>query len=751
MAVMAVLGVCWGVGASPAQTVVWTAYNDLAWTAGQADINITKITTQQSGVLKKRSDGTNTTVRLTVSGAAPASDPGTGAEPASGTDAYAVFNGNVSCTGFIYYSTTPSSNPTFSLQGLNPGKWYTIVFYGNRNAYPTWERGSEATISDCASFKNRSSLGTDSAGGPLFSGPSDPSTVLPAQNTDSGWVARFEEISAGSDSDLVITVTFYGRAGEGYKGKYASALMVQEVTPPSSGYLLNLDTRGSGSVTKTPDSASYSPGTVVTLTAVPDAHHRFVRWEGALSGSGNPAQITMDGPKDVTAIFFPGTGNKTRFMIVGDSRGTSSSQPVNGPILEHLAHQAAVEGAEFWVFPGDLVNGWAAGTPTPPTNLNSELLTWQGYVSEAREDSVRIYPVRGNHEAWNWDYHSEWKYAWSQAFSGPWTLPQNGPDSQKNLSYYVRHGNSTGDSVLVIGMDQFWSDFIPDPREPAGTMASRGHIDTTWLRTVLESKGTIKHVFVTGHMPAFRCGRRLGLEADTLRRNSFWRILEEYGVKVYFCAHTHFYSRARIGNGTADTTDDVQQMVVGTAGASFYRSLSAPWFPGATYWDGFIHDSTYGGTYGPWTPALQHVDTITYGYVLVEIDGDVATFTWKEMTPGGVVTDGGDTWSYVAGPPPCTPPSITTHPADQTVQAGQPASFTVAASGTAPLSYQWYRNADSIPGAVTATCTIPSVSPADTGFYRCRVRNVCGSAFSNPAHLGIASCVQTNIVRNPSF
>ncbi|MGA9115412.1 MAG: carbohydrate binding domain-containing protein, partial [Bacteroidota bacterium] len=88
----------------------------------------------------------------------------------------------------------------------------------------------------------------------------------------------------------------------------------------------------------------------------------------------------------------------------------------------------------------------------------------------------------------------------------------------------------------------------------------------------------------------------------------------------------------------------------------------------------------------------------------------------------------------------------------QTVQAGQPASFTVASAGTPPLSHQWYLGADSIPGAVTATCAIQSVSPADTGFYRCRVRNVCGSAFSNPAHLGIAtppSC--ENRMRNPGF
>ncbi len=37
-------------------------------------------------------------------------------------------------------------------------------------------------------------------------------------------------------------------------------------------------------------------------------------------------------------------------------------------------------------------------------------------------------------------------------------------------------------------------------------------------------------------------------------------------------------------------------------------------------------------------------------------------------------------------------PNITTQPANQTVQAGQTAAFSVVAAGTAPLSYQWEKN-----------------------------------------------------------
>src|SRR5205814_1075661 len=44
-------------------------------------------------------------------------------------------------------------------------------------------------------------------------------------------------------------------------------------------------------------------------------------------------------------------------------------------------------------------------------------------------------------------------------------------------------------------------------------------------------------------------------------------------------------------------------------------------------------------------------------------------------------------------------PTITTQPASQTVTAGQTAAFTVTATGTSPLSYQWQKNGTAIGGA----------------------------------------------------
>jgi glucose/arabinose dehydrogenase len=89
---------------------------------------------------------------------------------------------------------------------------------------------------------------------------------------------------------------------------------------------------------------------------------------------------------------------------------------------------------------------------------------------------------------------------------------------------------------------------------------------------------------------------------------------------------------------------------------------------------------------------------------------------------------------------PSQAPTITQHPSNQTVAAGQPATFTVVASGPGPLSYQWQRNAANITGATSASYTIPSTTVSDNAArFRAVVTNSFGSATSNEATLTVTS------------
>lgn len=86
------------------------------------------------------------------------------------------------------------------------------------------------------------------------------------------------------------------------------------------------------------------------------------------------------------------------------------------------------------------------------------------------------------------------------------------------------------------------------------------------------------------------------------------------------------------------------------------------------------------------------------------------------------------------------PPQITTHPQSQTRAVGQSATFTVAASGSTPLSFQWQRNGANIAGATSATFTIASVAMSDNGAtFRAVVTNAFGSATSNAATLTVTA------------
>ena len=80
-------------------------------------------------------------------------------------------------------------------------------------------------------------------------------------------------------------------------------------------------------------------------------------------------------------------------------------------------------------------------------------------------------------------------------------------------------------------------------------------------------------------------------------------------------------------------------------------------------------------------------------------------------------------------------PSIDTPPATLTVSPGLAATLAVGASGSGPLSYQWSFNGTAIPGATSATLTLPAVSVSDAGVYRVTVSNSAGSVLSSTAQI----------------
>jgi hypothetical protein len=125
-----------------------------------------------------------------------------------------------------------------------------------------------------------------------------------------------------------------------------------------------------------------------------------------------------------------------------------------------------------------------------------------------------------------------------------------------------------------------------------------------------------------------------------------------------------------------------------------------------------------------------------------------AQFTVVVSNSVGSVTSSAATLTVNAA---AVAPSITTQPASQTVTAGQTATFTVAATGTAPLSYQWSKNDAVMSGATSSSYTTPATTSSDDGAkFSVLISNTAGSVTSNAATLTVNTAQAPAIQVSPS-
>jgi hypothetical protein len=92
-------------------------------------------------------------------------------------------------------------------------------------------------------------------------------------------------------------------------------------------------------------------------------------------------------------------------------------------------------------------------------------------------------------------------------------------------------------------------------------------------------------------------------------------------------------------------------------------------------------------------------------------------------------------------------PAISTQPANQAIIAGQTATFSVVATGSSPLNYQWQLNGAAISGATSSSYTTPATTNASSGQqFRVTISNSLGSVTSNIATLTINASTSSSAV-----
>jgi Ig-like domain from next to BRCA1 gene/MBG domain (YGX type)/Immunoglobulin I-set domain/Immunoglobulin domain len=110
---------------------------------------------------------------------------------------------------------------------------------------------------------------------------------------------------------------------------------------------------------------------------------------------------------------------------------------------------------------------------------------------------------------------------------------------------------------------------------------------------------------------------------------------------------------------------------------------------------------------------------------------DVSATTWYQGFYGGCVCH----LIHILDAP--KKPQILAQPANQAVLPGASASFTVLATGVAPLSYQWLFNGSALQGDTSATLLLPAVATTDSGGYSVVVTNAYGAITSAVATLTV--------------
>jgi len=96
--------------------------------------------------------------------------------------------------------------------------------------------------------------------------------------------------------------------------------------------------------------------------------------------------------------------------------------------------------------------------------------------------------------------------------------------------------------------------------------------------------------------------------------------------------------------------------------------------------------------------------------------------------------------SYNQPPPTATAPVITTQPVNVATTVGSTATFTVVASGTSPLTYQWKKNGAAITGATASTYTTPALQLTDDStMFAVVITNSVGSVTSSNATLSVSA------------
>ena len=313
------------------------------------------------------------------------------------------------------------------------------------------------------------------------------------------------------------------------------------------------------------------------------------------------------------------------FSTVGDSRQDPVPAKVDPTVTPTPQDKIWLENTKAWsrilrtiqsqrsnflFFNGDMIMGYGAAVAPADTTkagiLKSDLMAfykqygfWRGFVANAMETGLYVFPVAGNHEIQCNSSNTK-----QCATSGKHAMAENEDAWRDNMGDLVfddarfqslfgqkpsyespafdgSTDNLSNQSKLYYSIDFKGSHFVVINTDAFGSdgKAHDATVAVNWLaQDLADASGRgAKHYFIFGHKPAYTyyygpnntlpaSPSGLDANADLTNRNKFWDLVEQYNA-VYFCGHEHIFnlSQPRL----ASKTGKAWQVLVGSGGSPF--------------------------------------------------------------------------------------------------------------------------------------------------------------------------------------
>ncbi len=711
-------------------TVGWYAYHDLYTTAQISDDNHVNVSEGSiSGTpynLKNFATGTVAGATITFIDNGTRTAQTTGANPAAGTDAYALFNGKIGVGAKSDKMTTPSTC-TITFSGLNPSRKYSVAFYTTRNNFTNQ---SLFTIQGASGYVAASSDGVTLGG----TGGNTTATVDVGASTPSlGRVVRWENITPTSDNGTSFSVIVSKGGTNDFILPQATLLREYMVSPATL-------------VSVTP-SVSVAPGGQATFTVTATGEGLTYQWFRGNSGDTS-SPIPWDSSADSYTTEALDANSTYWVRITGGGTSVDSATmtaTVNPALLApRIIRQPsavsceetnpvsfsiiAVDASEFqWRKNGSPIPGATEATCTIPSASKEDAGSYDCMVSNAN-GSVLSSPARLSVQAG--------RAPIILLQPNPWVFEMLNEGGAVN-SVYIRYNEmicyATGTGPLTF---QWRKDGVPIP----GTDATRLFDQSTFESKIwFASDSGVYDCVVSNAFGSVVSDSATGI----LNTNPVLRGGTSARYITSFSPDSGTPKYIDVVAGESVTLDAV---IKGGEGTLVFGERDRYYGGNFTAIEE-ITNATNSNHYYHFTHTIPDVGTNPLGYGADDTRQKAYEFytdetgsnysrtglSFKSPTAPNYIVN--TIYNYVGA---SFVPTYYYMP--KTLAIGEASyAFATTTVGTAPFTYQWYKDGIAIPGATSAVYIDNDMQPDDAGDYHVVISNNVGSYTATPVNWKVSS------------